>query len=268
MLSQLDKTVVLHESTMNEICKPLRHHFNDIYIFTFCRYYYTHQLLTLSTKKDPYLYFFDQLKNFIMPFPDNVASKKFHYVISGEGNYSELLHMARSHFGLAGGLNLVEINPDYCDFFAFCLKDNKLSTLNRLLAHLDFLEKFCVYFKEKAQRLLSLNTVNGVCLDNVMQLDLTPIKTLYSNQDEDNFLEEIALDRYSMSANDLNDTVSKTQWLCLQQLGRGLSAKEVASLLGLSHQSVHTYVRDLKEKFSCQTRSELLDLFRRHFPSQ
>lgn len=260
------KFIIANESAIIEICRPLHRYFENIDVFTFCRYFYDHHILTLSTNKSPYIYFLDKCKNFIMPFPNQLTTYDFHYVITDEGPYSQVLHEARSYFGIAGGLNLVNVTPSYCDFFGFCLNTGQLNTVNSLIAQIDLLKNFCIYFKEKANNILQTSNKNLVKLNSLMHLDLAPIQALLNNKTQLAFLDEITLDHYSMNINGVKRSISKTEWLCLRQLGQGMKAKEAAKMLKLSPHSVHTYIRNLKQKFACQTKTQLLHAFKQHFP--
>lgn len=45
---------------------------------------------------------------------------------------------------------------------------------------------------------------------------------------------------------------------CLYYLVRGMSAKQIAKILNLSHRTVEDYIESLKNKLNCDAKSELI----------
>jgi len=52
--------------------------------------------------------------------------------------------------------------------------------------------------------------------------------------------------------------ITKRQAECLNCLVRGMTAKQIARTLGLSHRTVEDYILNLKDKFKCTTKSDLI----------
>lgn len=52
--------------------------------------------------------------------------------------------------------------------------------------------------------------------------------------------------------------LTKRQSECLYHLVRGLTAKQIAKVLGLSNRTVEFYLENLKEKFNCSNKSDLI----------
>ena len=254
------------ELTTREICKPLYRHFKYIDIFTFGRFYYNQKAIMFSTHKDMYLHFFARKMNFVAPFPEQIINRKFHYVIMEHAGYHQVIQEAISNFGIGGGLNIVDVQDNYCDIFAFCVNKNHLSSVNDFIAQESLLEKFCLYFKEKIRPCLVEGDVSRIFLPEQMHVDFSPIKLLLDGkQNQKSFIDEINLKKYSITINGIDKTISKSELCCLQMLAGGLGAKETAHKLDLSSHTVNTYVRNLKQKFECYSRVELLRLFKSQF---
>jgi DNA-binding CsgD family transcriptional regulator len=60
---------------------------------------------------------------------------------------------------------------------------------------------------------------------------------------------------YSISA---NKKLSKREKECLQHLTSGMTAKKIARILNLSPRTVEFYIENLKKKFACSNRTELV----------
>ncbi|MFI4919072.1 MAG: LuxR C-terminal-related transcriptional regulator [Legionellales bacterium] len=71
---------------------------------------------------------------------------------------------------------------------------------------------------------------------------------------------KIKQNSYIFSDTPLDITLTKRQMDCLFYLLRGKSIREIAAILNKSPRTVENYHEQLKIKFSCQTKSELIEL--------
>jgi DNA-binding CsgD family transcriptional regulator len=53
--------------------------------------------------------------------------------------------------------------------------------------------------------------------------------------------------------------LSDRQLECLFLLMRGKTSKQIAAILELSPRTIETHIEDIKEKFNCQSKSELIE---------
>lgn len=60
---------------------------------------------------------------------------------------------------------------------------------------------------------------------------------------------------------DIPVRVTEQQGVCLKLLAKGLSAKEIARDMGISHRTVEVYIAQLKEKLHCDSSKELMTLY-------
>jgi DNA-binding CsgD family transcriptional regulator len=58
-----------------------------------------------------------------------------------------------------------------------------------------------------------------------------------------------------------NKTLTQRQYDCLYYLSRGMTIKRIAQELKLSARTVEHYLEHVKNKFSCSTRTEIIELF-------
>lgn len=54
------------------------------------------------------------------------------------------------------------------------------------------------------------------------------------------------------------DFLTLRQYDCLYYLIKGMTAKEIANILGLSYRTVQDHFERIKQKFNCHRRSELI----------
>lgn len=266
MILNATNPLISCERITREICKPLYRHFKYIDIFTFGRFFYDQKAIMFSTHKEMYLHFFMRTMNFVAPFPEQIIHRKFHYIIMGHPEYQQVVHEATANFGIGGGLNIVDVQDDYCDIFAFCVNKNHLGSVNDFIAQESLLNEFCLYFKEKIRPFLVEAGASQILLPEKMHVNFGALQLfLDGKQNQQNFMDEINLKKYSITINGIDKTISKSELYCLHALASGLGAKETAHKLNLSAHTVNTYVRNLKQKFECYSRVELLRLFKSQF---
>lgn len=58
--------------------------------------------------------------------------------------------------------------------------------------------------------------------------------------------------------------VSKREFECANRLVDGLSAKEIAKLMNISHRTVEKYIENLKYKLNCRNQKKLILIILKH----
>lgn len=60
---------------------------------------------------------------------------------------------------------------------------------------------------------------------------------------------------------DIPVRLSQQQAICLKHLANGLSAKEIAREMAISHRTVEVYIAQLKKKLACDSSKDLISLY-------
>lgn len=144
-------------------------------------------------------------------------------------------YMRKEH-SLAHGLTIVQQVGEFCDFFAFAAQPNNSQINNFYLNKKDLFTNFIQDFYDA----------------------LSPT------------LAELSNHRIVLPC-DVNDSksslilLSPRQYDCASLLAQGLTSKEIARSLNLSHRTVEHYIEDIKEKFNVKNRAQLMSAFLKHF---
>lgn len=97
--------------------------------------------------------------------------------------------------------------------------------------------------------------------------DLMFVRQAYRNlfkspkQAHYHFIKHIGLDKVHVDENEL---ITIRELECLMLFSKGMTAKEIGKRMDISHRTVETHFENIKLKFNCLTRSEVISLFQAH----
>ncbi|HVV68177.1 MAG TPA: helix-turn-helix transcriptional regulator [Gammaproteobacteria bacterium] len=120
----------------------------------------------------------------------------------------------------------------------------------RYLNHIDLLEKFIIYFKEKAAHLINTAEQSPIIIMDKLVKDIPPAPLNKIQLDRDRFMQQvISADLIQFSAREYD---------CIKWFKQGYSLKMIANELNISPRTVETHFEHIKQKAQCHTRSELV----------
>lgn len=150
--------------------------------------------------------------------------------------------------------------------FIFATKSHDTKYLNLYLNNKHLLDKFILYFRDRAEPLITKAINNKVLFEEITTepelnarvncLGETSLAENYTN-----FLKSIEMTHYSL-ANKQGGIIKvpRGEMLCLQLLARGRNTKEIAIILGISSRTVESNINNSRRRLHCFSRRELLDL--------
>lgn len=132
----------------------------------------------------------------------------------------------------------------------FCFYNRNLSIdhLPYYVSCIDLLEKFICYFKRETKFLIKKQVDFNIKEDrgdDFFNIEGS-LPLVNANLKTKNFLKEV----YDLSPQEQK---------CLELYKRGYTAQASASILNLSSRTVETYINNIKRKFKCSSKLELLD---------
>ncbi len=162
--------------------------------------------------------------------------------------------------------NFVLLNKSYADIsevFSFAASADNIDINHFYLNHLDLLDKFTYYFKDKAYDLIRrcendsyMQTIRDAIEDVKHRKIITPKK--FNNPIQ---IEDINLDpqRYFLGG-EFNDVYfTAREYQCLYWILRRVIAPDIARKLDISSRTVETHIENIKRKSNCKTINEVVD---------
>lgn len=140
---------------------------------------------------------------------------------------------------------IVNKMPELCEYFIFYTSKQFETGVNFYLNHLHQLENFSSEFKEKAAKLIQL-----VDTDKIVK----PWRERSTNDPN--------IQTVSKSVNVKQETfpslLTKREKQVAQHIIEGKTALESAILLGISKRTVESYIDNIKNKYACNTKPQLV----------
>jgi LuxR family transcriptional regulator, quorum-sensing system regulator SolR len=167
---------------------------------------------------------------------------------------NELWREGEQLFNVGNGISVYNHLDDYTEV-SFFYADRQNHAINQFYVNnLDLLDRFSIYFKEKASRLITKGEQDKL---------MTPAcyvqhaQTKHEDSDQisiQNFYQDTTFDTVSLSP----DTyLTKRELECLHWQSLGKTAEEVAIIMSIAPRTVKAHVRNLKDKLSCLNQFQL-----------
>jgi len=252
---------------INEICNPLKKF--GITIFTYLKKFKDGSHINLSSNgrwvEDYYT---------LNLYQSSLFEKHPKFYQSGFSlwpcfsNLEVFIH-GRDYFDSHYGITAIKQQDDGCEFYFFSGSAKTPWLIDFYLNNLDILERFIIYFKTKANKILELAKKSTIILpthteNNKLTSEETKLYDFYNKLDDlrKEFTTETKLTRYRITNGTLKNVVLSNRELdCLTGLFLGKTAKEIAAQLLISKRTAEKHIANIKNKCGCSHRSQLVEQF-------
>lgn len=248
------------------ICAPLRelgaHHFN------YLRIYPDGSRINLSNNAQWIEYFYAKKLYEIGTFDSDPALYSKAYIVFPKMDENIILLDAHKYFNLSHASMFILPALNYCEFFYFSgHKDEPLK--NKLyLQHEDLLERFIFYFKDRAKRIIAAADRDRIKLplsDKERTVnDLNDLSLFIKNDVSDlrkKFIRQTPIKHYYLPLGNREISLSDREIECLLLTVKGYSAADIAASLYRSSRTIEVHLANIKTKFRCRSKLELIDKF-------
>jgi DNA-binding CsgD family transcriptional regulator len=148
---------------------------------------------------------------------------------------------------------VVKTSETHTDFYHFGTHLNKPSINQWYINHLDLLHHFINFFAEKIVQSPKLAMGHNFTVPTVKQHEQCQIKSIIKSENLD-----VTRQFLNMLGVKDGDQISPKQLECVKLLAQGLSAKEIARKVNLSHRTVEDYLAALRNKLKVKNSVELI----------
>jgi len=190
------------------------------------------------------------------------------YVVLWDNHYNSNLIQAMRNHKVYYGLSIYKKFENYIELCSFATDNSNQQILNFYLNNIHLLERFIVYFKNKASGLIDLSDKNKLI---IRKKEIIVNHQLPANDSVKDFLDMTTLNNFKTN-NNIDLKISKRQSLCLFLITQGKTVKEIGRLLDISPRTVEHYINQLKYQLGCHSKNELInylsDDFISHFQSE
>jgi DNA-binding CsgD family transcriptional regulator len=179
-----------------------------------------------------------------------------------ENDINEYLRVTKplkENFNAAHGIMIFEPKESFCDLYSIASsRDNRRASLN-----------FMANYKRVIGAINHYQDNAKVLIDRAHALRHKNIYDASVNLFEDKGNNQIISDQEPFNGSSISiEEISKREVECLYWLSNGLTAKEIAKKVPLSHRSIEIYIARLKEKLKCKNTCQLgylVGAYKQHF---
>jgi DNA-binding CsgD family transcriptional regulator len=255
MIIDLKHYFLTSSTEVNAIVKPLKDFFG-ITSFVYQKNFLDGSEIRLTNQPHWVLFFFEKELYKTSVFEHTPTQYQRGWVLWGNlAQHKTVLGKARE-FNIDHGITFIDPQADGCEFFFLGTTREHPEIVSRYLNHLDLLEKFLAYFKEKAAPLIKQAISNKIIIPE--KFIHTPTRLQQAKLDREAFLNVI-------SGNYLQKFTPR-EAECIKLLLRGYNFKMIAYELKLSYRTVETHFDHIKQKTNCYTKAELVKYLSRALP--
>lgn len=247
-----------HADLIKKITMPLRHHFGVGY-FSYHRIDKQGNYTVLLSRPDWAEHYVSEKLYLLDPYlrhPDVYESGLCLIESHGTEEYKrEALKLGKHALDIDLGLVLIQKQEEFVEFFGFCGQKEKSSLEKLYLNDSGLLTSFATHFKAQVEKILATEESSSLLKlkgeDFHVEQRVSPEIPLETRL---GFLQEMGKEKEIALAAKL----TRREKQCLQWLLEDKSAKETALLLGISRRTIEFYFENIKEKFSCWSKHEVL----------
>lgn len=153
------------------------------------------------------------------------------------------------------GLSITKKHDNYVELFEFNTPHGINSSLY-YFKHQELMDKYCLYFKEQANRLIEKATKNLIYIPE--KIEVAKHKLQMPNTSSQ-LMNELDIDTFYINDN-LNVKLTQREKSCLKRFIMGDTSPMIGKALGISEKTVQTYMLRIKQKFLVQSNAELYNL--------
>lgn len=189
-------------------------------------------------------------------FQENYSAKLIQQVPPFKGSIlwsaleqEPIFSSAHSEFGIQSGMVVVEPNQNDIEryFFASMVKNSEVEAMygfNR-----DVFQRFIHYFKDCAVDILSVAEEQALPIYHEEQ-DVSINKKHEKPQNVIQFFNQTPVKRFNINLNGKNIFIPKREAQVMAYMRKGLTAKEMARKMDISHRTIEFYRTNLKKRLA------------------
>jgi DNA-binding CsgD family transcriptional regulator len=230
---------------MIELSKPLQQ--LGITYFTYTRSYDIGARIYLTTHRDALDSYFKEKWYLVGNVESNPSRYKPQVVFWSALPKQYIYDNCIRSRGIDHGIFMIEPHVNYCDFYGFATKKENNWVQNVYLNKIDQLKSFTLNFKNKASFIIKQAESSKI----ILPFHDDCVEFLGNGMNPDS--NEITFGKKLINTN-----LTHRQLRCARLLIQGKTIKEIGNQMELSSRTIEDHVNNLKTKFYCRNKSELI----------
>jgi len=184
------------------------------------------------------------------------------YVLLQTVSHPEILQNAKMYFNLDYCIIIIKPSKTFCEFYHFASTPDNPSIVNFFLNNLDLLDRFILYFKDKAAGIIESARESPLIFPLRDESTIaTDLKTTLGNKENDlrqRFVRETDIRKYRLMIDGYETIFTKSEMDCLLRIKAGENSREIAEHICRSQKTVENHIYNVKNRLNCSSKSQLI----------
>ena len=254
-LAQLDINAI------KDICKPLETHFG-LTSFVYRKNYNDGTEINISNQPEWVRHFYTD-KTLIeeSSFDQHPDMYQSGFVLWSQLKGHQVILEHARHFNIDHGVTIIRKVPDGVEFGYFGTKSECPTVIGNYINNIDLLERFILYFKEKASTIIDIANQNRILVPNkfaraaVRKEDMNLINP---KSTRDDFLKATEVDQFHFEQKCKGLVLSAREIQIIEHLLKGMTSDDIGKAIFLSARTVEDYLSQLRDKFQAKNKAQLI----------
>ncbi len=219
--------------------------------FSYARDFDVNKSISLQTNPDLYLAWFENKSPYCSASIQNG-------VYSWDDIQNDGLIEGTRVLGHDNGIYVFKRHETYSEVFGLSSPLDSFNNLQFYVNNMSLINKFFLYFKDQAAKIIKSAISDPVELPEYMLSQ--PLDDEKHNQALDDLHQSLDIKKYYFDDKYDGIRFSNREKECIVYYLKGKSTSEIANILNLKKVTVDTYMRNIKFKFNCTSRSQLYEV--------
>ncbi len=155
---------------------------------------------------------------------------------------------ARNVFDIVHGYSIIKPSQDHCAVYDFATTKDNVAINDVYMRYPEYFEDIIFFFNFHARHLIKEAEQNKIYLP--METTITDAGMCYSN-----IMQHV--NKFYLESGHNGAYLTKKEFSCLSLWFSGKTAKQIGTIMGISHRTVETHFENIKGKFSLHNKNQL-----------
>ena len=251
---------------IQDICQPLQK--AGISFFHYLKKFNDNSRIHLTNKPEWVEYYYQQRFYMIGSLEGkNELYKSSTYFMWVTAKNQVIFKDVRDNYNIDHGITFIKKNEDSIELFHFGVDKKHSELINFYLSNLNFLDRFIVYFKDRASKLIAKAEKQPIMPPAYnKQVDRDDLLLFRGRKFEETldfkneFIRSTRPKKVIFHVGKKEIILSMREVDCLFGVLEGKTAQEIGKKLFISKRTIETHLDNIRHKLNCQDRSELFKI--------
>jgi DNA-binding CsgD family transcriptional regulator len=167
------------------------------------------------------------------------------------------------NFNIWHGLSIFKKLQDSVELWGFASAKENYFMPNFYVNNIEKLKDFTRLFNDKAKKLIDITDQSKLAIYKNSIADSYNFNDPYASREFNKFILATDIKKYPIIAQNREVFLSRRENQCLNYLSFGKTAKEIGKELNISNRSVELYLKNIKNKLSCDNKFEMIATYQK-----